>query len=274
MIPQLKEKMPDHFPSAPMLTVYFYRLNVDKPGLQDKRIRQALNLAIDKGNICKFVTKAGEAPAGTYVPPGLAGYNSAKATKFDPQRARELLAEAGIKQGHQLPHLEILYNDSPALHRTIAERIQQMWREHLGIDVQLRGLEWGVYLDAQDKKEYYMARAGWIADYPDPNTFLDMFVTGGDQNMTNWGNKDYDRLIDEASKEPDSAARMKLLAEAEAILLDEQPIIPMYFYVSKNLVKPYVKGFCNDVQDLHPFNLLEIDQAAKAEYLKKQGAGR
>lgn len=269
MIPQLKKNLGEEFPSAPMLTVYFYRLNVEKEALKDKRVRQALNLAIDKKNICEFVTKAGEVPATTYVPPGLAGYVSPPGMEFNPKRAKELLKEAGYAEGHQLPHIEILYNDSPSLHRTIAERVQQMWRENLGVDVQLRGLEWGVYLDAQDKKDYFIARAGWIADYPDPNTFLDMFVTGGDQNMTGWGNEKYDALIDAAKAEPDPAKRMEIFKEAEAQFLDETPIIPMYFYVSKNLVKPYVKGFCNDVQDLHPHTLLEVDQEAKAAALKK-----
>lgn len=269
MIPQLKKNLGDQFPSAPMLTVYFYRMNIEKKALSDKRVRQALNLAIDKKNICEFVTKAGEVPATTYVPPGLAGYVSPPGLEYNPKRARELLAEAGYAEGHQLPHIEILYNDSPSLHRTIAERAQQMWRENLGVDVQLRALEWGVYLDAQDKKDYFIARAGWIADYPDPNTFLDMFVTGGDQNMTGWGNEKYDQLIKDAGKEPDSVKRMAIFKEAEMLFLDELPIIPMYFYVSKNLVKPYVKGFCNDVQDLHPFTLLEIDREAKAAALAK-----
>ncbi len=269
MIPQLKRNLKEQFPSAPMLTVYFYRLNVEKKALNDKRVRQALNLAIDKKNICDFVTKAGEVPATTYVPPGLAGYVSPPGLEFNPKRAKELLAEAGYAQGHQLPHIEILYNDAPSLHRTIAERIQQMWRENLGVDVQLRGLEWGVYLDAQDKKDYYIARAGWIADYPDANTFLDMFVTGGEQNMTGWGNEQYDQLIADAGKEADPAKRMAIFKKAEALFLEEVPIIPMYFYVSKNLVKPYVKGFCNEVRDLHPFTLLEVDQAAKAKALKQ-----
>lgn len=262
MIPELKRELKDEFPSAPMLTVYFYRFNTKKPGLEDKRVRQALNLAIDKAAICQYVTKAGEVPATTYVPPGLTGYEIPPGMEFNPERARELLAEAGYPGGRGLPHLEILYNDSPVLHRTIAETIQQSWRKHLGIDVQLGGLEWGVYLDAQDKMNYYIARAGWIADYPDPNTFLDMFVTGGLQNMTGWGNAEYDRLIAAAASEANPAQRMQILRQAEEIFLEETPIIPMYFYVSKNLVKPHVKGFCNDVQDLHPFNILSIDRSA------------
>lgn len=267
MIPQLKRELKDEFPSAAMLTVYFYRFNTKRPGLGDKRVRQALNLAIDKQKICEFVTKAGEVPATTYVPPGMSGYESPPGLEFNPERAKQLLAEAGYPGGRGMPRLEILYNDSPVLHRTIAETIQQSWREHLGIDVQLGGLEWGVYLDAQDKMDYYIARAGWIADYPDPNTFLDMFVTGGLQNMTGWGSKEYDALIEAAGKETDGPRRMKLLQQAEVIFLDEMPIMPMYFYVSKNLVKPHVKGFCNDVQDLHPLNTLKIDRELKAKGL-------
>ena len=262
MIPELKKELKDEFPSAAMLTVYFYRFNTTRPGLGDKRVRQALNLAINKAEICQFVTKAGEVPAATYVPPGLAGYQSPPGMEFNPKRAQELLAEAGYPGGRGMPPLEILYNDSPVLHRTIAETIQQSWKKHLGIDVQLGGLEWGVYLDAQDKMDYYIARAGWIADYPDPNTFLDMFVTGGLQNMTGWGNAEYDRLIAAAASEANPAQRMQILRQAEVIFLEETPIIPMYFYVSKNLVKPHVKGFCNDVQDLHPFNILSIDRSS------------
>lgn len=262
MIPQLKKELKDQFPTAPMLTVYLYRFNTTKPGLGDKRVRQALNLAINKAEICEFVTKAGEVPASTFVPPGLTGYESPPGWEFDPEKARKLLAEAGYPGGRGFPHLEILYNDNPVLHRTIAETIQQSWRKHLGIDVQLSGLEWGVYLDAQHKMDYYVSRAGWIADYPDPNTFLDMFVTGGAQNMTGWGNKKYDELIAAAGKEADAAKRMAIFKEAEALFLDEMPILPMYFYVSKNLVKPRVKGFCNDVQDLHPLSRLSIDRAA------------
>jgi oligopeptide transport system substrate-binding protein len=253
----IEAEMPQQFRSAPMLTVYFYRVNVTRPGLNDKRVRRALNLAIDKQNICQVVTKAGEVPATTYVPPGLADYHSPKGMEYNIEEARRLLAEAGYPNGRGLPTVEILYNDLDA-HRTIAERIQQLWRENLGIDAQLRGLEWGVYLDSQQKLDYDVCRAAWIADYPDPNTFLDMFTSENQQNQTGWKNARYDELINRAAAEPDVAARMKLLQEAETILLDELPILPIYFYVSKNLVKPNVRGFFNNVQDTHWLSLIEV----------------
>lgn len=256
-IPVLRgEKFADQYHSAPMLTTYFYRVNVTRPELRDKRVRQALNLAIDKQAICDRVTRAGEVAATTYVPPGLAGYVSPAGTGYDPQRAKTLLAEAGYPEGRGLPAIEILYNDMD-VHKTIAETIQQMWRG-VGIVAELRGLEWGVYLDSTHNLDYDVSRAGWIADYSDPNTFLDMFMGGNANNQTGWSNTRYDELMREAAAEGDPPKRMALLAEAEALLLDEQPILPMYFYVSKNLVHPRVKGFFNTVQDEHPLKFLEI----------------
>jgi oligopeptide transport system substrate-binding protein len=265
------QQYPDQFRSAPMLTVYFYRVNTTRPGLNNPLVRRALNLAIDKQNICDVITRAGEVPATTYVPPGLAGYKSPPGHAYDVAEAQQLLLEAGFPGGRGLPPVEILYNDLDA-HRTIAERIQQMWREKLGVQAQLRGLEWGVYLDAQDKLDYGVARAGWIADYPDPNTFLDMFVSDNPQNQTGWKNKEYDELIAAAATEGDAEKRLAMLSQAESILLDEMPILPIYFYVSKNLVKPNVKGFFNNVQDLHPLTLLSIEKPAEGAREKRQVA--
>ena len=259
MIPKLKERMPKEFPSAPMLTVYLYRVNVTKPGLDNTKVRQALNLAIDKKNICEIITRAGEVPATGVVPPGLAGYTPPPGTKYDPELARKLLTEAGYPSGRGLPAIEIVYNELDA-HRTIAERIQQMWRENLGIGVQLRGVEWGTYLDLQNKLDYHVARAGWIADYPDPNTFLDMWTSSSQQNQTGWKNKAFDELVAQAGSEPNPKKRMELLRDAEAILIEEAPILPIYWYVSKNLVKPHVTGWFLNSQDTHPLTLLRIDR--------------
>jgi oligopeptide transport system substrate-binding protein len=158
-----------------------------------------------------------------------------------------------------LPTVEILYNDLD-VHRTIAETIQQMWRENLGVDSELRGLEWGVYLASTHSLDYEVARAGWVADYADPNTFLDMFQTDNENNQTGWGNPKYDELIKAAAAEEDATKRLELLSEAEKILIDEQPIIPIYYRVSKNLVQPHVKGFFNNVQDEHPLKLLQVER--------------
>lgn len=257
MIPELKKR--DDFLVAPALITYFYRLNVDRPPLDNVLVRRALNMAMDKQALCDYVAKAGQQPARGLVPPGMAGYEGALAGEFNVTRARELLAEAGYPGGRGLPRIEILYNTSEG-HQAIAEAIQQQWKNNLGIDVELRNMEWGVYLDTVSKTNFTVARAGWIGDYPDPNTFLDMFVTGGPQNNTNWSNAQYDRLIEQAASEPDAEQRMQLLREAETILMDELPIIPIYFYVSINMVHPEVQGFAPTLQDVHPLMNLRIDR--------------
>ena len=104
------------------------------------------------------------------------------------------------------------------------------------------------------------SRRGWVGDYPDPNTFLDMYVTNGENNNTGWCRPKYDQLIADAAKEADPAARFKILADAERLLMDELPILPIYFYVSKNLVKPYVRGFYNNVLDQHHVWAMSIDR--------------
>jgi oligopeptide transport system substrate-binding protein len=257
-IPVLKRKLSGQFRGAPELTTYFYRINVGRPELKDPRVRRALAMAIDKQRICEQVTRGGELPAGGLVPP-IPGYQGPTGLPFDPAAAKKLLAEAGYPDGRGLPTVEILYNDLD-VHRTIAETIQQMWRENLGVDSELRGLEWGVYLASTHSLDYEVARAGWVADYADPNTFLDMFQTDNENNQTGWGNPKYDELIKAAAAEEDATKRLELLSEAEKILIDEQPIIPIYYRVSKNLVQPHVKGFFNNVQDEHPLKLLQVER--------------
>ncbi|MAV38364.1 MAG: peptide-binding protein [Planctomycetaceae bacterium] len=253
VIPQLKKRT--DFLSAPMLTVYFYRLNVARPPLDNARVREALNLAIDKRRIVEQVTSAGQQPARSFVPPGLRGYQSAFCGEYDPQRARTLLAEAGFPNGTGIPKIQIVYNTSEA-HRDIAQVISEDWNVNLGVQTELRNLEWGTFLDTLSQGDYMVARSGWIGDYPDPNTFLDMFVTGGANNETNWSNTRYDDLIQTAQVETDAEVRMGVLQQAEQLLMQELPIIPIYFYVSINMVNPRIEGFSANIQDIHPLHIL------------------
>ncbi len=252
----------DDFISAPQLSIYYYQINVDRKPLDDARIRRAMAMAIDRNMIVQHVTKAGQLPAYTLVPPGLAGYTNAKGPSFDPQQARELLASAGYPGGRGFPKVTLLYNTTES-HRAIAEVIQQQLQNNLNVKIDLQNMEWGSYLDKRKQKDYEIARAGWIADYPDPNTFLDMWVSNGPQNDTNWSNKAYDQLIRDAASEIDSAKRMKLLQQAEQIFCDEMPVIPIYFYTSRNIVKTDIDGFFPSAQDLHPIQLLQPKDGAK-----------
>lgn len=247
---------PDYH-TGPFLTTYFYGFNTTKGVTKDKRVRQALARAIDRQKIVKYITRAGEVAAESLVPPGLPGYTPAKTLPFDPEAARKLLADAGFPGGKGFPKIEILYNTQEA-HKKIAAAIQEMWREHLHIDAELRNVEWKIYLDMQTRMEFDVIRRAWIADYNDPNTFLDMFTSANGNNNTGFSSDAYDKMVAQAAKELDPARRLKLLNGAEAILMEELPVVPIYFYVTKNLWKPEVQGLYDNVRDTHPYNRVRL----------------
>ena len=217
---RLKEQYPNELKILPDLGIYYYLFNVEKEPLNDKRVRQALALAIDRNAIVTQITKGGQVPATRLVPEGIPEgngdfrLNGGDFFQEDVEKARQLLAEAGYPNGQGFPTLTILYNTSEG-HQRIAEAIQEMWKNNLGINVQLTNQEWGVYLDSRSTGDYEIARAGWIGDYIDPMTFIDMFVTGGGNNDTNWGNAQYDALVNTAKKSADAAERYKAMHEAE-----------------------------------------------------------
>ena len=231
----------------PYLGVYFYRLNVDKPQLSDKRVRRALGMTINRDQLVSQITKGGQIPAYTITPPGTMGYYPESDLTFDPEAAKKLLAEAGYPNGEGFPTTEILYNTSEG-HRKIAVALQQMWKKHLNIDVVLLNQEWKVYLDTVSNHHYEIARAGWIGDYVDPNNFLDMFLCNGGNNRTRWCNPEYDQIIlQQVPKAKTHQQRLKLFQQAENILLQEMPVIPIYIYTSNNLVHPTVRNFGRNI---------------------------
>lgn len=256
-----KAKHPELIHIDPYLGTYFYRINVTKPPTNDKRVRQALAMSIDRKAIVEKVMRGGQLPAYNLTPPGTAGYVSRAQITNDIAAAKKLLAEAGYPNGKGFPPLELLYNTSEA-HRAVAEALQQMWKLNLGIEVQLVNQEWKVYLDSQRTLNYHVSRAGWIADYVDPNSFLDMWLTDGGNNETGWSNAEYDRLIAEASRETDPERRLEIFQHAEAILLDEMPIIPIYFYTHVALRRPEVKGWHPTILDNHPYKYVYLEEAA------------
>ncbi|AVX19891.1 oligopeptide transport system substrate-binding protein [Carboxydocella sporoproducens DSM 16521] len=234
---------------GPQLTTYFYRFNVTRKPLDNPKVRKALALAIDREAIVKNVTKAGQTPADAFVPVGFPDATPDKDFRkvggsliktFDAEEARKLLAEAGYPDGKGFPEITILYNTNEN-HQKIALAIQEMWKKNLGINVKLVNQEWKVYLKSQSNLDYDISRAGWGADYLDPMTFMDMFVTNGGNNNTGWSNARYDELIKKANLESDNAKRMEYMHEAEKILMDEMPIAPIYFYTHPYLMKDNLK---------------------------------
>ena len=265
-------KRPD-FHSYSELGTYFMRVNTTRKPFNDARVRQALALSVDKKRITEKITKAGEEVADCLTPPGIPRYHSPRGLGYDPERARKLLAEAGYPGGKGFPHFQYMFNASAGgggnIHAKIAVELQQMWRDELGIDMELRQVEWGTYLDAQDKLDYDLCRASWIGDYNDPDTFLNLFVSNNDNNRTGWTNAVYDSHIRRADEENDPAAREKIFQQAETLLVrDEVPIIPIYFYVGFSCYHgDRIKGIFGNVLDMHPINgIWKADQPAPVEW--------
>ncbi len=256
-IAHYRQERPGTLKISPYLSTYYYLFNTTVAPLDRVKVRQALTMSIDRQQVVDKITKAGEIPAFSYTPPDTNGYTATARVRYDLERAKALLAEAGYPGGTGFPGLELMYNTSEG-HRRIAIAIQQMWKTNLNIDVTLTNQDWKVYLDKRDEKDYQVARAGWIGDYLDPNTFLDMYTTNSGNNDTGWSNRRYDALIALAGATTDQERRFTLFQDAESILMTELPIMPIYTYVSKSLVSPDVRGWYPNILDIHPFKYISL----------------
>ncbi len=242
----------------PLLGTYFYRLNLTRPFLKNKKVRRALALAIDRTAIVEKILRGGQLPAGTLSPPGIAGYTPPPGLRTDFAGARQLLAAAGHPGGQGLPAFELLFNSSET-HKLIAEAVQEMWRRELGVNVRLVNEELKSTLDARRMGDFQILRSVWIADYTDPASFLDIFRSDNGNNFTGWLNTGYDRLLDEAARTADPAERNTLFHNAETLLLDDAPIIPVYFYTHVFLIQPAVKGWHPTLLDHHPYKYVYLE---------------
>ncbi len=239
----------------PYLGVYYYWLNVTRPPLNNKLVRKALNLAIDRTAITHKVTLVNQIEAQFFTPPGTGGFQPKPILPKDGsqvKKARELLAQAGFPGGQGFPKIELLYNTDEG-HKKIAESIQQMWKQNLGIEVTLVNQEWKVLLDNQNLKNFTILRGGWIADYNDPNSFLEIFTTGHSNNYVSWANSQYDEKIFRAAIEKDPKKRNELFQQAENILLEELPVVPVYIYTRVYLKKPALEGWPPNIEDYRPY---------------------
>lgn len=241
----------------PNLATYMLIFNVGKQStlpedvkkaLSNKKVRQALSLAIDRKAIVENVTKGGQVPAYSFVPQGIlneAGEDFASVKFYDENKAnieeaKKLLAEAGYPNGEGLPTLEFMFNTEGA-HKDVAQVIQQDWAK-IGVNVELANQEWKVFLNTRQEGGYEIARHGWSGDYVDPMTFLDLWLTGGGNNDAGYSNAKYDELVKAAKAEQDPTKRWDLMHQAEAIIMEDMPIIPLYYYTKVKAAKPEVKG--------------------------------
>jgi oligopeptide transport system substrate-binding protein len=242
---------------TPYLGTYYYIFNVQKAPFNNAKVRKALTLAIDRSAIVNEITRANQIPASAFVPFGIP--DTEKGSDFrksggdyfkdnDIETAKRLLAEAGYPDGKGLPLITLTYNTHEG-HKAIAEALQEMWKKNLGVQVELTNQEWKVFLKTCATGDYQLARNGWCGDFPDPMTFLSLFVSNNGNNHTKWKNTQYDKLINQAKTTADHAARLKIMHDAEALLMDEMPVLPIYFYTMTYMIKPNVKGFVHTVTD-------------------------
>lgn len=240
------------------LGTYYVCFQTEKEPFDDPLVREAFSLVIDRTYIVNQVTQSGQVEAGGFVPYGISDadadgddfrtvggdYYSVNSDDYEAncEKARELLAQAGYPNGEGFPVVEYLYNTSDE-HKAVAEALQNMWEEELGVTVTLNNQEWNAFVATRKAGDYSIARHGWISDYNDPISFLDMWLTGGGNNDAQYANDDYDSLIRQAKASTDAAERMQLLHQAEDKLIGEDNVLaPLYFYTQKYMLSDGIDG--------------------------------
>ena len=258
----VEKNLKANFRNAPYIGTYYFAMNLEQaPFKGNPKLRKALSLAINRKILTEKVTKAGELPGLGWVPPGMNGYESQQIPELslvNSERialAKKLYAEAGYSKEKPL-EIELLYNTSDN-HKKIAIAISAMWKQSLGVKVKLRNEEWKVYLSSRSQRKFQVVRSGWIGDYNDASNFLDLFRSDvGTMNPASWKNADFDRLMKQAETELDAEKRIEMMQQAEKILLNEMPLIPIYYYTSKHLLNSDLKGWQDNVMDIHPSRYL------------------
>ena len=249
-------RRPD-FHTFDYLGTRFLRFNVSHKPFDDPRVRRALGMAIDRERIVTKITRGGEHTTTSFVPPGTANYDSMPGLDYNPAEAKKLLAAAGYPDGKGFPHFSMLVHGVKES-VDIGVELQQMWHDTLGIETELRPLEWKVYLDAQAHVDYDVSLASWIGDYDDAQTFLGMFTSNDGNNQTDWKNPAYDALIAAAGEQTDITAREKIFQKAETLLIHEEaPIVPMYNYKGLNYYHTnQIAGIYQNLLDDHPLQVI------------------
>ena len=244
---RLKRERPEELTISPYIGTYMYQFNTKKPPFDDVRVRQALTYAIDRNIIVNYITKGGQIPAYSLTPSFVNGFEFVQpeygtwAQEKRDAEAVKLLAEAGYSKENPL-EVEILYNTEEG-HKTIAVAIGQMWKEKLGANTTASNMEWKTFLSEKHAGNFAVGRYGWIGDYNEASTFLSLLTTNSGNNDGKWGNAEYDKLLDAARREKDPNP---LYAKAEAILWEEFPVAPVYFYTNVKMINPRLKGYAVD----------------------------
>ena len=262
----IAENLGDELHVSPQLSTYYYGLNLEYPPLRDNPgLRQALSMVIDRQILTDNVLGAGQHPASSWVPLGVNNYQPSEfrflAMSKDQriERARELYAAAGFSADNPL-RLEILYNTGEG-HRNIALAVASMWQNSLGAEITVFNKEFRVLLQDMRDGNTQVFRSSWVGDYNDANTFAEVFLSNSGANFARYSNSEYDNLVLQAGRETDVQKRRELLQRAEAILLIDAPVIPLYYYTTKRLRKPYVKGWLDNIMNFQLTRYLSLDSS-------------
>ncbi len=258
-----QKNKPEYIHISPYLGTYYMVFNVNKEPFTSPLVRRALSYAIDKKSLALNVVKGGKIPAVSFTPPDTNGYFAGiSRVQFDVAYAKECLAKAGYPDGKGFPIVELMYNTSER-NRMIAEAIQAMWQSNLNIKVELVNREWKMYLDCFRTRDFSIATASWIGDYNDPLTFLDMWTSKSTNNRAKWSDPQYDKLMADASATSDQSLRFDLFQDAEKLLMEQSPIIPLYYYTSMALISPQLKGWYPNILDHHPYKYMSLEDDGK-----------
>jgi oligopeptide transport system substrate-binding protein len=239
----------------PYLGVQLYRFNTTREPFDDERVRHALSMAIDREALCKSVFR-GYTEAYGMTPP-IGKYDPPHEVSFNPEAARKLMEEAGYPGGKGFPRKKLLIASRETA-STLATAVQAMWREHLGVEVEIENREWTAYLEATRALEFDIVAGGWIGDYTDPLTFLEMWTPTSSYNNTGWESQAYADKIEESFKITDPAERFEVLRDAEKIFLDAMPATPLAWVGKNYLIDPAVKGWDPLILDNHPYTKVEL----------------
>lgn len=270
-IPRLQEEGEGFF-IFPLIGTYYYIFQTEKEPFDDPLVRKALSYALDRLAITDKVSKGGELPASGFVPPDLkdnngddfktvAGDYGINVDGGDIEMAKQLLAEAGYPDGEGFPEVTLLYNTSEK-HKPIAEAAQAMWKDNLGITVNLANQEWGVFQDTRHTGNFDIARGGWLGDYPDPMTMLDLFLSYSGNNDAQWNSPEYDAMIEKA-KVTTGAERFEILYAAEQLFMDEMVVAPVLYYTQPTMVKDSLKDWNLTRLGHWFFGFASIEEAAE-----------
>lgn len=247
-----RKNYPQHLRVEPYVGTRYIRFNTRREGLNQLSVRKALSLALDRVELCNYIFE-GFKPA-TALTPKVGNYVPPDVLEFDMQKAKDLLTEAGYPGGKGLPRYKILTTKiNPSV-----EAVQAAFKQlGIGTDVELK--TFGPYVTAQQDGDYDISMAGWIGDYPDPTTFLDMWTRGNGNNNTGWSSEQYESLLRQAAQQSDPDERVKILARAERILLNDAPISPLAWYTRLYFHRPEVKGWHPLLLDNHPWKHITLE---------------